>query len=115
MEAIIAKIIGPIVSKMSENASFIKTLCILVLLGAGASLMRWTLEAMGLQEFTRQAGFFYITGISWWVVCYFALPQLFEHINWKKVFWAGWLIGMIVAGCVDAYLASTGAYVPFVP
>ena len=101
MGDIVSEIARPIVKKMAKNYWFVSTLCLLALVVGGAYAVRWLIEAVGYPELARQAGFFYVETIVWWVCCAFALPEIFPRVNWKKVYWIGFAAILIAAAVVD--------------
>lgn len=112
-EDIVRQLLEKIMEKITDDHPFWRCIQFLALFVGGAYTIKLTLTFTGQEQFLKDAVFCYELVLFWFVMCYWALPSIFEKINCRKFFWIGWIVIVMVALAINMYGMITGINEPF--
>ena len=107
------KCVEKIMEKLTDGHPFWRGIRFLVGVVGGAWAVRLILQATNQEVFLKDAGFSYGLVLAWYGVCFWALPNILEKFDARKVFWIGWLVFVALGMLLNAYRLFTGFKTPF--
>lgn len=109
------KVIEIVMAKITDDHPFWWMLRLLLAFVIGAWAIRPMLLAFDIEVYTKDAGFAYGLVLLWFGVCHWALPNILEGFNGRRLFWQGWVVAVAVAVITNVVRIVTSNWTPFIP
>lgn len=109
------KVIEIVMAKITDEHPFWQALRLLLAIVIGAWAIRAVLLAFDSEVYTKDAGLAYGLVLLWFGVCHWALPNILDGFNGRKLFWQGWVVAVAVATIVNIVRIVSGNWEPLIP
>lgn len=109
------KVIEIAMAKITDEHPFWQALRLLSAIVIGAWAIRAVLLVFDSEVYTKDAGLAYGLVLLWLGVCHWALPNILDGFNGRKLFWQGWVVAVAVATIVNIVRIVSGNWEPLIP
>lgn len=109
------KVIEIVMAKITDDHPFWWMLRLLLAFVIGAWAIRAVLLAFDSEVYTKDAGLAYGLVLLWFGVCHWALPNILENFNGKRLFWKGWVVAIAIAVVTNLVRIVTNNWTPLIP
>ena len=109
------KVIEIVMAKITDEHPFWQALRLLLAFVIGAWAIRAMLLGFDSEVYTKDAGLAYGLVLLWFGVCHWALPNILDGFNGRKLFWQGWVVAVAVATIVNIVRTVSGNWEPLIP
>lgn len=109
------KVIETVMAKITDEHPFWQSLRLLLAVAVGAWAIRAVLFAFDNEAYVKDAGLAYGLILTWFAVCHWALPNILEGFNGRRLFWKGWVVAVVLAALANLVRAVSGYWEPLIP
>lgn len=109
------KVIEIVMAKITDEHPFWQALRLLLAIVIGAWAIRAVLLAFDSEVYTKDAGLAYGLVLLWFGVCHWALPNILDGFNGRKLFWQGWAVAIAIAVVANVVRIVTRNWTPLIP